>query len=179
MHLRNHHSSCSCCFLMVVFSLVVFSLFFFFLLFLILFLFFSPLSSLNELSHTYPCTYLEQWQECACKYQTSLSILYIEMWFHSYGICNIETPRLLKDKRSMDSSFNQFLELKRGAAMHTLESLMLLPVSKQRLFSYISSTYCWCVYNISLCKYISLLYLFLHATTILCGVLIGTMRLLE
>jgi len=29
----------------------------------------------------------------------------------------------------MDDSFNSFLEHKRGAAMHTLESLMLLPVS--------------------------------------------------
>ena len=28
----------------------------------------------------------------------------------------------------MDESFNRFLELKRGAAMHTLESLLLLPV---------------------------------------------------
>ncbi len=37
--------------------------------------------------------------------------------------------RLLKDKRQMDDSFNNFLELRRGAAMHTLESLMLLPVS--------------------------------------------------
>jgi len=37
--------------------------------------------------------------------------------------------RLLKDKRVMDESFNSFLELKRGAARHTLESLMLLPVS--------------------------------------------------
>ena len=37
--------------------------------------------------------------------------------------------RLLKDKRAMDESFNKFLEMKRGAAMHTLESLMLLPVS--------------------------------------------------
>ncbi len=37
--------------------------------------------------------------------------------------------RLLKDKRQMDDSFNSFLELRRGAAMHTLESLMLLPVS--------------------------------------------------
>jgi hypothetical protein len=37
--------------------------------------------------------------------------------------------RLLKDKRASDESFNKFLELKRGAAMHTLESLMLLPVS--------------------------------------------------
>ena len=37
--------------------------------------------------------------------------------------------RLLKDKRVSDESFNRFLELKRGAAMHTLESLMLLPVS--------------------------------------------------
>lgn len=37
--------------------------------------------------------------------------------------------RLLKDKRALDESFNRFLEMKRGAAMHTLESLMLLPVS--------------------------------------------------
>ena len=37
--------------------------------------------------------------------------------------------RLLKDKRAMDESFNRFLDMKRGAAMHTLESLMLLPVS--------------------------------------------------
>lgn len=37
--------------------------------------------------------------------------------------------RLLKDKRAMDESFNRFIEMKRGAAMHTLESLMLLPVS--------------------------------------------------
>ena len=29
----------------------------------------------------------------------------------------------------MDESFNRFIEMKRGAAMHTLESLMLLPVS--------------------------------------------------
>ena len=36
--------------------------------------------------------------------------------------------RLLRDKRMMDESFNSFLELKRGAARHTLESLMLLPV---------------------------------------------------
>ena len=33
----------------------------------------------------------------------------------------------------MDESFNRFLEMKRGAAMHTLESLMLLPVSESRL----------------------------------------------
>lgn len=37
--------------------------------------------------------------------------------------------RLLKEKRAVDESFNRFLEMKRGAAMHTLESLMLLPVS--------------------------------------------------
>lgn len=37
--------------------------------------------------------------------------------------------RLLKDKRATDESFSKFLELKRGAARHTLESLMLLPVS--------------------------------------------------
>ena len=45
-------------------------------------------------------------------------------------MCVFVTPccRLLKDKRQMDDSFNSFLELKRGAAMHTLESLMLLPV---------------------------------------------------
>ena len=41
----------------------------------------------------------------------------------------IFVSRLLKDKRASDESFNKFLELKRGAAMHTLESLMLLPVS--------------------------------------------------
>ena len=44
-------------------------------------------------------------------------------------LCAIIYCRLLKDKRVMDDSFNSFLELKRGAAMHTLESLMLLPVS--------------------------------------------------
>ena len=43
-------------------------------------------------------------------------------------VCNF-VSRLLKDKRASDESFNKFLELKRGAAMHTLESLMLLPVS--------------------------------------------------
>ena len=42
----------------------------------------------------------------------------------SYFLC-----RLLKEKRMVDESFNRFLEMKRGAAMHTLESLMLLPVS--------------------------------------------------
>ncbi|XP_064404393.1 uncharacterized protein LOC135349721 isoform X2 [Halichondria panicea] len=42
--------------------------------------------------------------------------------------------KLLKDKRQMDDSFNSFLELRRGAAMHTLESLMLLPV--QRIYEY-------------------------------------------
>ena len=36
---------------------------------------------------------------------------------------------LLKEKRRIDEAFNKLLELKRGAAMHTLESLMLLPVS--------------------------------------------------
>ena len=36
--------------------------------------------------------------------------------------------RLLKKKRQ-DDSFGNFLEIKRGAAMHTLESLMMLPVS--------------------------------------------------
>ncbi len=36
-------------------------------------------------------------------------------------------PRLLKQMRT-DESFNKFLNVKRGAAMHTLESLMLLPV---------------------------------------------------
>ena len=43
-------------------------------------------------------------------------------------ICYIILYRLLKDRRMMDESFNSFLELKRGAARHTLESLMLLPV---------------------------------------------------
>ena len=40
----------------------------------------------------------------------------------------ISYHRLLKKKR-MDESLNHFLEIKRGAAMHTLESLMMLPVS--------------------------------------------------
>ena len=43
-------------------------------------------------------------------------------------LCNF-VCRLLKDKHVSDESFNKFLKLKRGAAMHTLESLMLLPVN--------------------------------------------------
>ena len=47
-----------------------------------------------------------------------------EEYSTSYG----QACKLLKDKRGVDESFNRFLEMKRGAAMHTLESLMLLPV---------------------------------------------------
>lgn len=60
--------------------------------------------------------------------------------YHSFWDMYIEyaqnytiAMRLLKQKR-MDESFTRFLDIKRGAAMHTLESLMLLPV--QRLTDY-------------------------------------------
>lgn len=49
--------------------------------------------------------------------------------------------RLLKDKRAVEGSFNQFLEMKRGAAMHTLESLMLLPVSANESHTHSTSTH--------------------------------------
>ena len=77
--------------------------------------------------------------------------------------------RLLKDKRLSDESFNKFLELKRGAAMHTLESLMLLPVSsctnqqtKWSLFQCVCVCVCVCV-----CRF--------HTSYTVCGSLsVGT-----
>lgn len=53
--------------------------------------------------------------------------------------------RLLKDKRGMDESFNKFLEMKRGAAMHTLESLMLLPVRVLCLVAKVLQGHTWLV----------------------------------
>jgi hypothetical protein len=50
--------------------------------------------------------------------------MYIE-YAQSYTVA----MRLLKQKRK-DESFSKFLDIKRGAAMHTLESLMLLPVQR-------------------------------------------------
>ena len=38
--------------------------------------------------------------------------------------------RLLKEKRHKEEEFVEFCKLRRGAARHTLESLLLLPVSK-------------------------------------------------
>jgi len=56
---------------------------------------------------------------------------YPSFWdmYEEYSYSYARACRLLKDKRATDESFSKFLELKRGAARHTLESLMLLPVS--------------------------------------------------
>ena len=58
----------------------------------------------------------------------------------SFCVLHLTPPHnsLLKERRRMDETFNKFLELKRGAAMHTLESLMLLPVS-----IVLESSHCW------------------------------------
>jgi hypothetical protein len=60
---------------------------------------------------------------------------YPSFWdlYEEYGVNYPRAIRLLKDK-CRDEAFSRFLEMKRGAARHTLESLMLLPV--QRIYEY-------------------------------------------
>lgn len=47
--------------------------------------------------------------------------------------------RLLRWKQDNDPAFVNFLQKKRGAARHTLESLMLLPVINHQCLSYVCS----------------------------------------
>ncbi|CAI8013554.1 Pleckstrin homology domain-containing family G member 1, partial [Geodia barretti] len=65
----------------------------------------------------------------------TLQAVHPSFWdlYEEYGVNYPRAIRLLKEK-CRDDGFNRFLAMKRGAARHTLESLMLLPV--QRIYEY-------------------------------------------